>query len=146
MELKRFAISLLKQQTDKESIATRRRMAGWSTAYLSKVAGLSRSSCAFVLRQAWPGLEAAGDLIRSVRIKRLSGTKAKERSGGIPREDGSNERFVPKDGRQVDQRADARHGVDWMAGDGGSERQCGMGFGRRTGLAGGRRFFSAMVI
>lgn len=48
--LKRFAISLLKQQTDKESIAMRRRMAGWSTAYLSKVVGLSRSSCAFVLR------------------------------------------------------------------------------------------------
>ena len=33
--LKRFAISLLKQQTDKESIAMRRRMAGWNTAYLA---------------------------------------------------------------------------------------------------------------
>lgn len=41
--LKRFAISLLKQQTDKESIAMRRRMAGWNTAYLAKVVGLSRS-------------------------------------------------------------------------------------------------------
>jgi predicted transposase YbfD/YdcC len=40
--LKRFAISLLKQQTDKESIAMRRRMAGWDTAYLAKVVGLSR--------------------------------------------------------------------------------------------------------
>lgn len=41
--LKRFAISLLKQQTDKESIAMRRRMAGWNTAYLAKLLGLSRS-------------------------------------------------------------------------------------------------------
>lgn len=41
--LKRFAISLLKQQTDKESIAMRRRMAGWNPAYLAKVVGLSRS-------------------------------------------------------------------------------------------------------
>lgn len=41
--LKRFAISLLKQQTDKESIAMRRRMAGWNTAYLAKVVGLSKS-------------------------------------------------------------------------------------------------------
>lgn len=41
--LKRFAISLLKQQKDKESIAMRRRMAGWNTAYLAKVVGLSRS-------------------------------------------------------------------------------------------------------
>ena len=37
--LKRFAISLLKQQTDKESIAMRRRKAGWSTDYLTKVLG-----------------------------------------------------------------------------------------------------------
>lgn len=41
--LKRFAISLLKQQTDKESIAMRRRMAGWNPAYLAKVVGLSRT-------------------------------------------------------------------------------------------------------
>jgi predicted transposase YbfD/YdcC len=40
--LKRFAISLLKQQTDKESIAMRRRMAGWNTAYLATVVGLTR--------------------------------------------------------------------------------------------------------
>ena len=32
--LKRFAISLLKQQNDKESIAMRRRMAGWNVDYL----------------------------------------------------------------------------------------------------------------
>jgi predicted transposase YbfD/YdcC len=38
--LKRFAISLLKQCTDKESIAMRRRMAGWNTEYLSQVLGL----------------------------------------------------------------------------------------------------------
>ncbi len=41
--LKRFAISLLKQQNDKESIAMRRRKAGWNTAYLAKVVGLSKS-------------------------------------------------------------------------------------------------------
>lgn len=35
--LKRFAISLLKQVDDKESIAMRRRMAGWNPAYLFKV-------------------------------------------------------------------------------------------------------------
>ncbi len=35
--LKRFAISLLKQQTDKESIAMRRRMAGWNVDYLMQV-------------------------------------------------------------------------------------------------------------
>jgi len=40
--LKRFAISVLKQQTDKESIAMRRRMAGWSLDYLAQVIGLSR--------------------------------------------------------------------------------------------------------
>jgi predicted transposase YbfD/YdcC len=39
--LKRFAISLLKQCKDKESIAMRRRMAGWNTEYLSQVLGLS---------------------------------------------------------------------------------------------------------
>lgn len=38
--LKRFAISLLKQCTDKESIAMRRRMAGWNPEYLSQVLGL----------------------------------------------------------------------------------------------------------
>lgn len=40
--LKRFAISLLKQQKDKESIAMRRRMAGWNTDYLAQVLGLVR--------------------------------------------------------------------------------------------------------
>jgi predicted transposase YbfD/YdcC len=39
--LKRFAISLLKQMDDKESIAMRRRMAGWNANYLSQVLGLS---------------------------------------------------------------------------------------------------------
>jgi len=39
--LKRFAISLLKQIEDKESIAMRRRMAGWNPKYLSQVLGLS---------------------------------------------------------------------------------------------------------
>lgn len=39
--LKRFAISLLKQQNDKESIAMRRRMAGWNTDYLAQVLGIS---------------------------------------------------------------------------------------------------------
>lgn len=38
--LKRFALSLLKQQDDKESIAMRRRMAGWNTDYLAQVLGL----------------------------------------------------------------------------------------------------------
>ncbi len=38
--LKRFAISLLKQSQDKESIAMRRRMAGWNCTYLSQVLGL----------------------------------------------------------------------------------------------------------
>ncbi len=38
--LKRFAVSLLKQQGDKESIAMRRRMAGWNTDYLAQVLGL----------------------------------------------------------------------------------------------------------
>ena len=41
--LKRFAISLLKQCTDKESIAMRRRMAGWNADYLSQVLGLLRT-------------------------------------------------------------------------------------------------------
>lgn len=40
--LKRFAISILKQQSDKESIAMRRRMAGWNPAYLMKTLGLSK--------------------------------------------------------------------------------------------------------
>lgn len=39
--LKRLTISLLKQQTDKESIAMRRRMAGWSLDYLAQVLGIS---------------------------------------------------------------------------------------------------------
>jgi len=39
--LKRFAISLLKQQTDKETIAMRRRMAGWNVSYLAQVVGIS---------------------------------------------------------------------------------------------------------
>ena len=41
--LKRFAISLLKQRTDNESIAMRRRMAGWNTDYLTQVLGLQRT-------------------------------------------------------------------------------------------------------
>lgn len=40
--LRRFAISLLKQQNDKESIAMRRRMAGWNVNYLMQVIGISR--------------------------------------------------------------------------------------------------------
>ena len=39
--LKRFAISLLKQQTDNESIAKRRRMAGWNVDYLMQVFGIT---------------------------------------------------------------------------------------------------------
>jgi hypothetical protein len=39
--LKRFAISLLKQQNDKESVAMRRRMAGWNPDYLAQVLGIS---------------------------------------------------------------------------------------------------------
>jgi predicted transposase YbfD/YdcC len=38
--LKRFAISLLKQVDDKESIAMRRRMAGWNSDYLAKALGI----------------------------------------------------------------------------------------------------------
>jgi len=38
--LKRFAVSLLKQVDDKESIAMRRRMAGWNPSYLAKVLGI----------------------------------------------------------------------------------------------------------
>jgi predicted transposase YbfD/YdcC len=49
--LKRFAISLLKQIDDKESIAMRRRMAGWNPGYLSQVLGLSRVWCAFAVSQ-----------------------------------------------------------------------------------------------
>jgi predicted transposase YbfD/YdcC len=37
--LKRFAICLLKQCNDKESIAMRRRMAGWNTDFLAQVLG-----------------------------------------------------------------------------------------------------------
>ena len=38
--LKRFSISLLKQQNDKKSIAMRRRMAGWNVDYLMQVLGV----------------------------------------------------------------------------------------------------------
>ena len=41
--LRRFAISLLKQQSDKESIAMRRRMAGWNVDYLMQVLGIPKS-------------------------------------------------------------------------------------------------------
>ena len=41
--LKRFALSLLKQRTDKESIAMRRRMAGWNNDYLSQVLGIQKT-------------------------------------------------------------------------------------------------------
>lgn len=41
--LKRFAISLFKQQTDQESIAMRRRMAGWNIDYLAQVLGISKA-------------------------------------------------------------------------------------------------------
>ncbi len=41
--LKRFAITLLKQQNDNESIAMRRRMAGWNDDYLAQVLGISAS-------------------------------------------------------------------------------------------------------
>lgn len=41
--LKRFAISLLKQRQDKESIAMRRRMVGWNTDYLAQVLGLNNT-------------------------------------------------------------------------------------------------------
>jgi predicted transposase YbfD/YdcC len=39
--LRRVALSLLKQQKDKESIAMRRRMAGWNHRYLAQVLGLT---------------------------------------------------------------------------------------------------------
>lgn len=38
--LKRFALSMLKQQDDKHSIAMRRRIAGWNTDYLAQVLGI----------------------------------------------------------------------------------------------------------
>ena len=41
--LKRFAIGLLKQVPSKESIAMRRRMAGWSDAYMTQVLGMKGS-------------------------------------------------------------------------------------------------------
>lgn len=41
--LKRFAISLFKQCADQESIAMRRRMAGWNTDYLARVLGLQKT-------------------------------------------------------------------------------------------------------
>jgi predicted transposase YbfD/YdcC len=39
--LKRFALTLLKQYRDKESVAMRRRMAGWNNDYLTQVLGIS---------------------------------------------------------------------------------------------------------
>jgi hypothetical protein len=38
--LRRVAISMLKQVDDKESVAMRRRMAGWNADYLAKVVGI----------------------------------------------------------------------------------------------------------
>ncbi|QDU95703.1 hypothetical protein Pla8534_35200 [Lignipirellula cremea] len=38
--LKRFALSMLKQQDDKYSIAMRRRVAGWDLDYLAKILGI----------------------------------------------------------------------------------------------------------
>ena len=38
--LKRFALSMLKQQDDKYSIAMRRRVAGWNLEYLAKALGI----------------------------------------------------------------------------------------------------------
>lgn len=38
--LRRFALTLLKQQNDKESIAMRRRMAGWDIDYLATILGI----------------------------------------------------------------------------------------------------------
>jgi predicted transposase YbfD/YdcC len=38
--LKRFSLSLLKQQEDKRSVAMRRRIAGWSLDYLAKILGI----------------------------------------------------------------------------------------------------------
>jgi hypothetical protein len=35
--LRRFSLSLLKQMSDKHSVATRRRMCGWSEEYLMQV-------------------------------------------------------------------------------------------------------------
>ena len=40
--LKRFAISLFKQCNDKQSVAMRRRMAGWNSDYLAQVLGLQK--------------------------------------------------------------------------------------------------------
>jgi len=41
--LKRFAISLIKRQKSKESIAMRRRQAGWNPTYLAQILGLERT-------------------------------------------------------------------------------------------------------
>lgn len=41
--LKRFGLSMLKQQKDKYSIAMRRRVAGWNLDYLAKVLGIPSS-------------------------------------------------------------------------------------------------------
>ena len=40
--LKRFGLSLLKQQTDKYSVAMRRRVAGWNIDYLAQVLGIPK--------------------------------------------------------------------------------------------------------
>ena len=41
--LKRFAISLLKQVNNKESIAMRRRMAGWNDDFLTQLLAIART-------------------------------------------------------------------------------------------------------
>ncbi len=38
--LKRFALSLLKQQTDRHNVAMRRRVAGWNIDYLAQLFGI----------------------------------------------------------------------------------------------------------
>ena len=47
--VRRFAISIVKQQTDKESIAMRRRMTGWNVDYLMQVLALKPAYFAFAL-------------------------------------------------------------------------------------------------
>jgi hypothetical protein len=60
--LKRFAISVLKQQTDKISIAMRRRMAGWNVGYLMQVLGITsfRSRVPCSSRQPHPKKHLSG--------------------------------------------------------------------------------------
>ncbi|MFT5326577.1 MAG: hypothetical protein ACI8P0_004454, partial [Planctomycetaceae bacterium] len=48
--LKPFAISLLKQQNDKESIAMRRRMGGWNVDYRMQVLAIKPVQFAFALQ------------------------------------------------------------------------------------------------